>query len=97
MTKKEAVRLASRTLALLLVVWALSDLSYIPTIAFSLSRYRIDTPLTPMQQHNQTYYLVQLALYIIRGAGYFASAVWLYRCGPSVEAFLSPVEETDGK
>jgi hypothetical protein len=54
MTKKEAVRLASRTLALLLVVWALSDLSYIPTTAFSLSHYRVDTPLTPTQQHYQT-------------------------------------------
>jgi hypothetical protein len=46
MSRKDAVTVASRTLALLLVVWALADASSLPEIIYSSLRYINHEPVS---------------------------------------------------
>jgi len=41
MSREDAIVLASRTLALFLTVWVLSDLCYVPERVYSLLRYSV--------------------------------------------------------
>lgn len=84
MTKKEGVLLASRALALYLLCWGLSDLTYVPQ-EFLSARYRFGT-----HGYLLTYNIIELTFRIIRIVALFAAAMWLYSCGKQVEGFFFP-------
>jgi hypothetical protein len=86
-TKKEVVVIASRATALYLIFWALDNLSYVPIDAFSLSHYS-----ALPQEYIYQYHLVLLSHHMVASVLFFVGAVWVYRCGPSVEKFLLPSE-----
>jgi hypothetical protein len=86
-TKKDLVVIASRAIALYLIFWALDNLSYVPVDAFALSHYS-----ALPQEYVYKYHLVLLSHHLLASVLFFVGVIWVYRCGPSVESFLSPSE-----
>ena len=85
MSKKDFVVLASRVIALYFIFWGLDNLSYVPVDAFELRHY---SPLP--QEYLYKVHLMKLSHHLVVGALFLFGAVWVYKCGPSVESFLSP-------
>jgi hypothetical protein len=91
MSKRDAVVLGSRLLALLLTVWALSELLNLPNSVYSLLHYADQVSvLSPAIQYWQHHYIMALGFLIARIVGFSLTAMWLYKCGPEVEEFLLP-------
>ena len=89
--------LAARTLGVLLTVWALSDVSYLPGSIHSFIRYSGQVPGTSTgSDYLRHYYLINLSFLITRIVGYSLMARWLFRCGPDVEELLFPESLRDG-
>jgi len=93
MTKKELVQLASRALALNLVIWSVASFVYVPAPLFAMLHYRNIPSRMPAQDYVYTHDFITLFTRLILAAGLFIAAVWFYRCGPTIEAFLSPSVE----
>jgi len=93
-SRKDAVILASRTLAVLLTVSALADVSYLPERLHSLLRYLNHEPGTATAiEYWRHYYLIQLGFLITRIVGFSLMARWLYKGGPDIEELLLPETE----
>jgi hypothetical protein len=91
MSRKDVLVLASRTLALLLVVWALAEASYLPESLHSFLRYINREPGSSTAiQYWRHYYLIRLSFGLTRMLGFSLLARWLFRGGPEVEELLSP-------
>ncbi|MGA7377760.1 MAG: hypothetical protein WBW36_15520 [Candidatus Sulfotelmatobacter sp.] len=88
MSRKDAVTVASRTLALLLVVWALGEASSLPESLYSFLRYVNQEPLSSTVQYWRHYHFISLGFLIIRIVGFSLLAGWLYKGGPEVEELL---------
>ena len=91
MSKKELVQIASRAIALYLVFWSLGNLGNVPAILFAISHYAAQ-PASPAQDYLNRYYLIQISSQLVVSVALFIAAVWTYRCGPTIERFLSPSE-----
>jgi hypothetical protein len=90
MSRKDALVLASRTLALLLVIWALTEASYLPESVHSFLRYMNQEPGSSTSiQYWRHYYLIRLGFVVTRMVGFSLMARWLYQGGPDVEQLLS--------
>jgi hypothetical protein len=95
MSRKDAVVLAARTLAALLTVWALTDVSYLPERLHSFLYYLSQEPPSSASiQHLRHYYLIGLGFLVVRIVGYSLLARWLYKSGPEVEELLLPADLT---
>jgi hypothetical protein len=93
MLRKDAIALASRTLALLLALWALTEVSYLPEILHSFLRYVNQEPGSSTAiQYLRHYYLIKLGFLITRIAGFSLMARWLYKGGPEVDELFLPAE-----
>lgn len=97
MSRKDAILLASRSLAVLLIVWALTDISYLPGSVHTFFHYLNYEHATPGTEYLRHYYLIALGFLITRIVGYSLVARWLYRGGPEIEGLLLPMAEEDGK
>ena len=86
MSKKQVVLVASRAIALYLILWSLGNLGSVPALVFSVTH-------EPAQSFVYRYHLVLLSSQVVLSIGLFLAAVWTYRCGPKIEAFLSPSED----
>jgi hypothetical protein len=91
MSKNDAVLLVSRTLVLYLILWVLTDLTYLPELVFSFIHHlKQATPLSA----NNTYYreldLIGLVFHLTKIIGLSILAGWLHRGGASVGALLLP-------
>lgn len=94
MSRRDAVVLASRTLALLMVVWALSAVSALPGAVHSFLRYANDGLVqSNATQYWHHHYLIELGFHATRIVGYVLLAKWLYVGGPEVEELLLPSPE----
>jgi hypothetical protein len=95
MSRKDAVVLAARTLAALLSVWALTDVSYLPErlhpFVYYLSQ---EATSSASREHFRHYYLIGLGFLVVRIVGYSLMARWLYKSGPEVEELLLPANLT---
>ena len=91
MSKKDAVLLASRALALIFTVSALIEVSALPGRLYEFLYYAKQvhgsSPSYPYWQH---YELIALGFLITRIVGYSLMAMWLRKCGLEVEEFLLP-------
>jgi hypothetical protein len=89
MSRKDALVLASRTLALLLTVWALGEASGLPESLHSFLRYINQEPGSSTGiQYLRHYYLIRLGFLVTRIVGFSLMARWLYKGGPEVEELL---------
>jgi len=92
MSRKDAAVLASRTLALLLIVWALADVSYLPEYLHSFIHHlHQESVLATAHGYWFYYYLIRLSLDVVRIVGFSLMAWWLFQGGPKVEKMFLPV------
>ncbi len=93
MSRKEAVLLVSRALAIIQFVAALLDISYLPERFVSLSHYeRIGSIVaaTETDSYFQALGRVGIAFMLVRIAGLLVLAVIFWNCGPWFETVLLP-------
>jgi len=96
MSREDAITLASRTLAVLIMVWTLADISYLPGSIHAFLHYsnvELSTPsATDYYRHAN---LMSLSFLIVRIIGYSLLSRWLFKGGPEVFELLLPsaVEE----
>ena len=90
MPKKQIVLIASRAISLYLVFWSLGNLANVPSLLFAISNYA--GSVSSGQNFLYKLHLIQLLDQLGLSVGLFLAAVWTYRCGPKIEAFLSPSE-----
>lgn len=91
MSRKDALTLASRTLASLLAVWALSELSSLPQSLHSFLRYINQDPgASTTPQYWRHYYLIALGFHVTRIVGFSLMSRWLYKGGQDVQELLLP-------
>ena len=102
MQKKDVILTASRSLALLLRVWALVDVMALPEHLFSLVHYRALDNATAYDGYMSHLYLIEVLTISLRIIALLAMAESIWRCGPKVERFFSlpttpqgPVEESE--
>ena len=90
MSKREAVLIVSRAVALYLLCWALSDLTYLPERLFALSHHAVEHGVIVTNYYYRNLDILSLAALLVRIAALLIAAAWLYKCGPRVEAFFLP-------
>ena len=93
MTRKEAVQLASRALALYLACWGLSDMTYLPENIISI-RHHYNSLAGP--DYWVEYYGLAIIFRLVRMMALFAGASWLYKGGKQIEKFFFPDEVSMG-
>ena len=93
MSRKELIQIASRAVALNLVVTSLAWFALIPVRVHAFLHYRNTEPRTPSQDFVYTNDFLLLLAYFAISGGLFCAAIWIYRCGPTVERFLGQTEE----
>jgi len=93
MSKEELVVLASRTLAVLLMVWALNDLSYLPGSFYTFIHYsNVELASPSATQYYRHSDLISLSFLVVRIVGLSLLARWLFKGGPEVAELLLPAE-----
>ena len=88
MSKREAVVLASRVVALYLLCWAVSDIMHLPQEIMSFRHHGTAAA------HDWLWsaYRVELTFYVVRIVGLFIVAEWLIKCGAGVYRYFLPLE-----
>lgn len=90
MLRKELILIASRTFAMLMAVWTLTDVTYLPERIFAYSHHLALRSVLVTEDYLTSYYLLILAFTVVRIAGLAIAAGWFWRCGPRVESLLLP-------
>ena len=94
MSKKDAVVLASRVVALYLTVWALYEVSFAPESVQSFLHYLKYPPTASTNleylDYMRHYYLIRLAFLVTRIVGLALMARWIYKGGAEIEELLMP-------
>jgi hypothetical protein len=90
MSRKDGVLLASRTLALLLTIWALAEAANLPGSAYSFLRYNSDNLGSTATLYWRHYHLIGMGFLITRIVGFSLIARWLYKGGSEVGELLLP-------
>ena len=86
MPQKEAVQVASRALALLMIVWVLVEITQLPQVVLSLAHHlQLNSVLIP-QRYWTIYYVAGLSTHTVRIMGLSLAAAWFWKCGPGLEA-----------
>ena len=91
-SRRDAVLIASRTLAVLFTVSALTDVSYVPERFQSLLHYLNSESSSAATEYMRHYYLIALGFLVTRIIGFALMALWLHKCGPEVQDLLLPSE-----
>lgn len=89
MSRTDAVVLGSRLLGVLLSVWALSEVSYLPTNLYAYIHYADGAPPSSAQ-YLRHHYLLTFGFQIVRIIGFSLMSIWLFRGGPDIEELLLP-------
>jgi hypothetical protein len=93
MSRGDAVLLASPSLGVLLTVWVLVELTYVPGTVLSFIQYDHDPAPSAHAAYMHHSYLISLGFLITRIIGLSLMARWLHRGGPEVEELLLPVAD----
>ena len=95
MSRKEFVFVVSRWFAILLGIWGLVDVSYVPERLFSLSHFMNERSALSGHNYQSDYYLIATAFLFARALALFYAAGWFWRCGPRVQALFHFQEAED--
>jgi hypothetical protein len=92
MSREDFVILASRTLAVLMMVWALTEVSYVPTTVHSFLHYsNLDiVSHSPGSQYYKHSELISLCFRFFRIVGFSLLARWLFKGDHEVFDLLLP-------
>jgi hypothetical protein len=90
MSRKEMVLLASRIFALLLTSWVLVELTYLPERISTLRHHITLRSVMMTSDYAGRYYVLLLAMNVLRILVLSLVAILFWRCGPRIEALLAP-------
>src|SRR5215469_8366468 len=91
MSREDGIVLASRTLAVLLMVEALTDLSYLPGSVHAFLHYvSVELSSSAATQYYRHANLISLSFHIVRIIGFSLLARWLFKGGEEVASLLLP-------
>jgi hypothetical protein len=94
MSREDVMLLASRTLAVLLTVWALAEFGNLPGYLQSLLYYLNHEVPTASNagylQYMRHHYLIDLSFALTKAIGFSLLARWLFKGGPEVFELLLP-------
>lgn len=91
MSREEGVTLASRTLAALLVVWALTETSHLPATVYAFRHYAsVELSSPTATEYYRHANLISLCFLIVRIVGFSLMARWLHKGGPDITELLLP-------
>jgi site-specific recombinase len=96
MTRKEAVLLVSRALAIIQLITAFVEVTTLPTWFVSLHHYtsRINSSMAiPSDYYFKSYDQLGIAFDFARIAGLLLFAFLFWNCGPWIESMLLPKDE----
>ena len=94
MSTKQAVTIASRALAVYMLFWFLSDLTYLPSHLFSLWHHESGLGSALATTYWRDSERLSLAFLMLRMVLLFFAVQWFYRSGPAVhEYFLASSDE----
>ena len=93
MSRKDLVMLVSRAFALLLITWALVDVTYMPDRLFSLFHHLSLRSALATYDYWSRYYLILTVSGVVRMLALFLAAALFWKCGPRVEALFSPQQD----
>lgn len=94
-SRKDAVIIASRVLAVYFSCWVVSDAMYLPTRLISVFHYLHNASVLTGPVYGFKYSLSELSVTLLRIV-LFAGAGWVfYRCGSRVQAFLLPSPDVE--
>jgi hypothetical protein len=97
MSRKELVQLVSRALVVFFASWAFADITYLPDHLFELSHHLSHRSVLGGQDQLARYYSLMTFFDLVRIIVFSLAAVWFWRCGERVEAFLSPSAEKSSR
>jgi hypothetical protein len=86
--KNNTLVLVSRAVALYLICWAASELTYLPSRIFSLTYHLGQQSVLATSSYWRDTDLLSLGMPIFRIVALFTTAFWLYQCGPTVRAYF---------
>ena len=95
MTREDAAIVASRSLALLMAVWTLVELTELPVRIFSLLHYFGQQSVLGTRSYWSTYYSLDLASYLIRALITSLAGIWFWRGGPLPDKLFAGTIETE--
>jgi hypothetical protein len=91
MSREDFVVLASRTLAVLMMVWALTDLSYLPGSIYAFAHYAsVELSSASSTQYYRHANLISLGFLLVRIVGCSLLARWLFKGSSEVFELLLP-------
>lgn len=93
MSRKDAVLIVSRGLAVLFTVSALVELSYLPQHLHSYLHYTYEAGSSIQALYLRHSYLIELGFLITRIVGFFLMGAWLRRGGSDIQEMLLPEPE----
>jgi hypothetical protein len=94
MSREDAIVLVSRALAVLLTLWVLVDVSYLPADLLAFRHY-VDHEITSSGGAEywlywRHHYLMELSFLVTRIVGLSLMARWLFKGSPEVASMLLP-------
>ena len=92
MTKKDLAVVASRAFAMYLIIWALSDLSYVAIDVFVVRHYSA-LPGEYIYKYHRMEFYHRLGMIV----AFSLAATWFYKCGLVLERFFSPDQPQRGE
>jgi hypothetical protein len=91
MSREDFVILASRTLAVLMMVWALTEVSHLPGMVYTFNHYvNVELSSASATQYYRHSDLISLGFMIARIVGFSLLSRWLFKGGPEVFELLLP-------
>ena len=95
MSREDAVLLASRSLAVLFMIWALTDVSFLPGRLYTFLYYVNRDAASAYSDHMKHYELVELGFLITRIVGYSLFSMLLFKSGPDIRQLLLPSHQPE--
>ncbi len=99
MSRQDAVTLASRSLALLLTLWVLAEVSYLPSAVLAFGHYVGHEVSSSSNgeywQYWRQHYLIELSFLVTRIIGLSLMARWIYKGGREIRELLLPDEREE--
>ncbi len=93
MPQKEAVQVASRALALLMIIWVLVEITQLPQVVLALAHHLHQNSVLIPQRYWTIYYAAGLSSHAVRMMGLSFAALWFWKCGSGVEAAFGVRQE----
>jgi hypothetical protein len=91
MSREDLIILASRTLAVLMMVWALSEVCSLPGVVYAFNHYAsVELSSASATQYYRHSHLISLGFILVKVIGFSLLSRWLFKGGPEVFELLLP-------